>query len=187
MPIINGMEGNMRQSSVLIGVIIGFAILGGGCGRSYQTIQTRDVSSETTTQPQSINPTPAKADSLQKLGERQFHTGKYEAASQTFYKVIVQSPDNWKARFYLALIATEHGEFAVAESWFEQSLTSCTSDGSTRSVIYASRAQMYELAGNPGRALLDYRTAANLDPLNRQATESLSRLNSAIGSANHPK
>ena len=177
----------MRQLKIMYGVILGSAILIAGCGRSYQTIQTRDVSSETTTQPQSTNPAPAKADSLQKIGERQFHTGRYEAASQMFYKVIVQSPDNWKARFYLGLIATEHGEFAVAESWFEQSLTNATCDGSTRSVIYTSRAQMYELAGNPSRALLDYRTAANLDPLNLQATEALSRLNSAIGSANQPK
>jgi tetratricopeptide (TPR) repeat protein len=177
----------MGLRNILIGALFCTAILAVGCGRSYQTIHTRDVSAEKPTQLESTNQIPAKADSLQKLGERQFHTGKYSAASQTFYRVIVENPDSWKARFYLALIATENGEFAVAESWFAQSLTHTAYDGATRSVIYTSRAQMYELSGNSRRALLDYRTAANLDSLNIQAAEALTRLNSEIGSSAQAK
>ncbi|MEK7774693.1 MAG: tetratricopeptide repeat protein [Candidatus Zixiibacteriota bacterium] len=177
----------MRQGQTLFWAITIVGLLALGCGRSYQTIQTREVSTETLARPESTNPTPSQADSLQKIGERQFHTGKYELASQTFYNVIVQSPDNWKARYYLGLIATENGEFAVAEKWFEQSLTQASYDVSTRSTIYTSRAQMYELSGNQSRALLDYRTAANLDPQNQLAVEALSRLNSSIGSATQPK
>jgi len=177
----------MRQGQILLGLFFGVAIFAGGCGRSYQTIQTREASPETQSRPETTNPAPSKADSLQKIGERQFHAGKYALASQTFYKVIIQSPDNWKARYYLGLISTENGEFAVAEKWFEQSLTQASYDGSTRSAIYTSRAQMYELCGNPSRALLDYRTAANLDPQNQLAIEALNRLSSSIGSATQPK
>jgi tetratricopeptide (TPR) repeat protein len=187
MPIIMGMEGTMPYFKPTTTLLVMAAIALVGCGRSYQTIRTYESTAKTS--PASYQPGEASApsDSLQTAGERQFRAGKLEAASQSFYKAIVASPENWKARWFLGRIATTRKEYAVAESWFEQALTFIDHSAPQRSAIYVSRAQMHEHAGQPAQALLDYRTAVNLDPENRDAAEGQTRLSAALGVASMPR
>lgn len=109
-------------------------------------------------------------------GKKFFHKGKFRKALQEFNKAVDKDPRNWEAYYYLGLTQQKMGYYKESIPRFEMAIELNQGDKVRVSEIRVCLGVSYESLGNIEKAKAQYQFALSLNPDNKNASDSYSRI-----------
>lgn len=115
-------------------------------------------------------------DSYMSDGQMLYRQGKYAESTAALRTAVALDPDNWQPYYFLGLVKTQTGEFAVAEAFLQESLDLAPTDNRIRCQVYLALGENCESQARYGRAQQHYQTALNIHPDSDAARQGIERI-----------